>query len=461
MTERTEPGTNGDAHFQAICLEVANELKRLRIPGAVVGIAHGDQTWVSGFGVTSVENPLPVTEDTLFQIGSITKTFVATAVMRLVEAGQLQLDTPLRAYLPTLQLSGESVAARVTLRHLLTHTGGWVGDYFNDFGPGEDALATMITKLADLPQLTPLGEIWSYNNAGFYLAGRVIEVVTGKNFEAAMQQLVFDPLGLHQAYFFAYDVMTRRFATGHKVADGQALVARPWGIGRAAHPAGGIICTVRDLLRYARFHMGDGTTADGTRLLTAASLALMQTPQLPSTGLSWSGLSWVITTVDETRLIGHGGATHGQQSLLRLVPARDFAVAAFTNSDRGGILANEIVEQATQAYLGLAQPEPALLTLRDDALAAYTGKYEAALSASEITLRGGQLILQITPKGGFPTPDVPAPQAPPPVRLAFYDEDRVIVLDEPYKSARGEFLRDVEHRLAWFRFGSRLQRRLS
>jgi len=108
----------------------------------------------------------------------------------------------------------------------------------------------------------------------------------------------------------------------------------------------------------------------------------------------------------------------------------------------------------------LAQPEPAPLTLPDDQLAAYAGQYEAALSASTITLRGGHLVLQVTPKGGFPTPEVPAPQPPPPVRLAFYDEDRVIGLDEPYKGARGEFLRDAGQLLAWFRMGGRVHRRL-
>ena len=159
---------------------------------------HEGEEHVAGFGVTSLENPLDVTPDTLFQIGSITKTFTATAVMRLVERGELDLDSPLRTYLPGLKLGDEDVAARVTMRHLLTHTGGWIGDYFDDFGSGDDALARMCESMATLPQLTPLGEVWSYNNAGFYLAGRVIEVIAGKPYEEAMQELVLEPLGLEQ-----------------------------------------------------------------------------------------------------------------------------------------------------------------------------------------------------------------------------------------------------------------------
>ena len=148
--------------------------------GLAVGVWHDGNEQAAGFGVTSVENPLPVTPGTLFQVGSISKTFTATALMMLMEAGKVDLDTPIRAYLRDFRLSDEGVAARVTLKHLLTHTGGWVGDYFNDFGTGNNALAKMVKSLAKLPQITPLGEIWSYNNTGFNIAGRMIEVLTGK-----------------------------------------------------------------------------------------------------------------------------------------------------------------------------------------------------------------------------------------------------------------------------------------
>ena len=448
-----------DDKFRLVCEEVVNEMNRLPIPGAVVGVLHEDKEFIAAFGTTSLEHPLPVTEDTLFQIGSITKTYLATAIMRLVEMGKLELDKPIRTYLPDLKLVDETVAARVTMRHLLTHTGGWVGDYFNDFGIGEDALAKMVAKMADLQQLTPLGEVWSYNNSGFYLAGRVIEVVMEANFETAMKELVFDPLGLKTTFFFAHDVITHRFAVGHEVVDKQPKVARPWAIGRAAHPAGGIICTVKDLFRYARFHMGDGTTSDGTRLLSQVPLALMQTPMFPSTGISMIGLTWGITTVDETKMIGHGGGTNGQITLLRIVPSRKFAVAVFTNSDEGGTLCLEIVNSSTKQYLGLTWPEAVPLDLPEEKLLPYVGKYDAAGGVCEIFFREGGLVLQATPKGGFPTPDSPPPQAPPPVRVALYAEDRVIVLDEPMKDARGEFLRNPDNSIAWLRLGGRVHAR--
>ena len=440
--------------------QVMEAMEPLHVPGVAVGILHDGQEHVAGFGVTNVEHPLPVTPDTLFQIGSITKTFTGALAMRLVEMGRLDLDAPIRAYLPGLRLSDESAAARVTMRHLLTHTGGWVGDYFNDFGYGDDALAKMTTKLADLPQLTPLGEIWSYNNAGFYLAGRVIEMVTGKSFEAAMRELVLDPLGLSLSFFFPEKVITHRFVVGHNVVDEQPRVARPWAVGRAIHPAGGIVSNAKDLLRYARFLTGDGTALDGTRLLTPESLALMQTPLFPATGISMIGLTWFIAMAGEDKVIRHGGGTKGQVTEFVVAPGRGFACAILTNSEMGSALCYEVSQWALRHYLGAALPEAIPLEWPLEKLAPYVGRYESTLSLFELSLSDGGLRLQVTYKGGFPTPDSPPPpEQPPPVRVALYAEDRLIVLDPPFKDARGEFLRDAEGRIVWLRFGGRVRAR--
>src|SRR3954453_11018629 len=141
------------------------------IPGCAIGVLDGGDENLRGLGVTSVEHALEVDGDTLFQTGSITKTFTGTVAMRLVEEGRLELDAPVRTYVPELRLQDEDVAARVTMRHLLTHTGGWVGDYFDDTGRGDDALALMCQRLAGVRQEAPLSGLWGENNRGVFPPG--------------------------------------------------------------------------------------------------------------------------------------------------------------------------------------------------------------------------------------------------------------------------------------------------
>jgi CubicO group peptidase (beta-lactamase class C family) len=446
--------------FEAVCAIARAAMDRLRIPGAAVGVVCEDEEQVAGLGVTNVEHPLPVDDETLFQIGSITKTFTGTLLMRLVESGKVELDEPVRTYLTDLRLADEDVARRVTLRHLLTHTGGWEGDYFDDFGPGDDALARMVAAVAELPQVTPLGEIWSYNNAGFYLAGRVAEVVTGKSFEDATRELVLEPLGLTMSFFFADEVMTHRFAVGHFLENEEVTVARPWPIGRAAHPAGGLVCTVRDLLRYARFHMGDGETVDGVRVLSPESMALMRTPQAAATGLDEIGLTWFLRPVEGGTTLTHGGGTNGQVSVLAILPEREFAVVVFANgTPGGGELIRDTMKFAFRSYVDVEEPEPQPLDLTAEELADYAGRFSSAMVDIELLVENGSLVEHVALKGGFPRKDSPPRPAPPPSALAFYDRDRVFVSEGMFKGTRAEFLRDAHGRVAWYRAGGRVHER--
>lgn len=449
-------------NFKKVCEVIVAEMKRLKVPGVAIGIYHGDKELAAGFGLTNIEHPLPVTADTLFQTGSISKTFTGTIIMRLIEAGKIDLDAPVRMYLPKFKMVDKDVAERVTIRHLLTHTGGWIGDYFNDYGNGDDAQEKMIRDIASLEQVTPLGEVWSYNNAGFNIAGRIVEVVTGMPFEQAAREMVLDPLGMDMTFYFPDDVMlTHRFVVGHHVEGKKVKVSRPWAVGRAGAPVGGVVSTVKDLLTYARFHMGDGRSASGKKLLSAKSLKQMRKPLYPASGFDQIGLTWFIREAGEVKIINHGGATHGQIAGLYFIPEKQFALAVLTNSEEGRSITGGALKQALKVFLDVDLRIPKPMETPPEKLEEYAGKYELPLLAYELKLENGQFMLHETPRGGFPKPDSPPLPAPPPMRAAFYEKDKLIVLDEPMKNALGEFLRRPDGSLQYLRLSSRVLKKIS
>ena len=438
-----------------LCEDVGSLLEPAQVPGAAIGLLHGDEEHYAAFGLANVETGLAVAPETLFQTGSVTKTFTGTVAMILRERGELDLDAPVRRYLPELRVADDDAAARATMRHLLTHTAGWVGDYFADYGTGDDALARMVAALTRLEQLTPLGEVWSYNNAAFYIAGRVLEKITGTTYEEAVRDLVLEPLGMDSSFFFADDVMTRRFSVGHIAKPDSIEVARPWAVGRSAHPAGGIVSNVEDMLRYARFHLG---LADGP--LPAAARQEMQEVQAEAGSVAdYIGLTWFLSDVGGTRIVGHGGTTLGQNAWFELMPDRSYAFVVFANSTRGGEVTRHATRLARAAFAGVTREDPAHTVRTAHELAEYAGSYEAALSVTHLTLGDDALVLRLEPLGGFPEPGSPPRPAPPPSRLAFTSSDTVVGLDDQLAGLRGEFLRGADGAIEWFRFGGRIARR--
>jgi CubicO group peptidase (beta-lactamase class C family) len=413
------------------------------VPGVAVGVLEEGAERHEAYGVTSVENPLGVTPDTRFQVGSITKTFTGTAICELAARGELDLDRPVREYLPGLTLADTDTAERVTLRHLLSHTGGWFGDYFDDTGWGDDAAAVYVERMRDLPQQTPVGELWAYNNAGFALAGRVVEVVTGNRFEDAVKELVFDPLELEATTFWPWEVMTERFAVGHVGLGEELQVARPWPVGRSAHAAGGIVSTTPDLLGYARLH-----------LEPPPALAPMQEPQAATAEEGeWVGLTWY--GEDRFGTLRHGGGTNGQLSLLLLVPARSFALAVLTNHSPGGL---QVINAALEAA-GLAAGEPQ--PVDEVEIGEYAGVYETAVSrVTLVPLDGGRIRVESESLGGFPTKDSPPGPQPPPADAFFYSPERWYVEGGPLKGTRGHFIHGDDGAVRWLRVGGRLYRRV-
>ena len=450
-----------DSRFDAIVELTRAKMQEHGVPGAALGvIADGGQS-IRALGVTNVEDPVPVTEHTVFPIASISKTFAATAMLRLVEQGKADLQAPVRTYLPEFRVRDEAASRSATIWHLLTHTSGWEGQVS---GPerGEETLKNFVASITDLMQLAPPGAAWSYNNAGFSVAGRVIEALTKTPINRAIRELVFAPLGLGHAGTTAGDFITNRFAAGHAARPGApSTVQRPFSASTSA-TAGGVGLCVTDLLTYARFHLGDGTAPSGERLLARASLELMRTPQLRKQGTDDDmGLGWHIRSIGGVRAASHGGTLAGHILLLEIVPERNFAIAILTNANSGWRLIQDVERAALKAYLnvtfrpnqaiahrGLVETLPSVEPVVDQPdPAAYVGTYERPTNTVSVRAEGTSLTVQVRPKEGAPQPEMP---------IAFFGPDRAVVSDGADRGQSIEFVRDSEGRVKWIRVVGRI-----
>ena len=464
----TEVPTGTAAALEEKVTELAQGLE---VPGVAVGVLVDGREDYAFHGVTSIENPLPVDAGTLFQFGSTGKTFTATAMLRLVEQGRVDLDAPVRTYVPELKLKDEQAARDVTVFQLFNHTAGWQGDLIEDMGPGDDALAKYVERMATIEQVSPVGEVVSYNNASLSLAGRVIQKVTGQTYEKAMKELIFEPLGLDHTYFFPNEIMTRRFAVGHnQVAEGKITVARPWALPRSANPAGGISSNAADQIAWARFHLGDGRAPDGTRILSEELLERMQQPtvEMPGSALGDAiGISWMLRDVEGVRLVGHGGDTNGQHSAFSMVPERGFAVISLTNCGPNGNQFNEEIVRWTLAeYLGIVQQDPEPVTLGDEELAPYAGTYETIAATCTVEVRDGHLLLtpemkpEIRAQLHEAGEDIPEETQTFKLGMLPGAPDRYVVTEGPAKGMKGYFARDESGVVDRVHVGGRLATRV-
>jgi len=423
--------------------------EKFAIPGVAVAVwADGTETYAC-HGVTSLEDPRPVHEHTLYSVGSISKTFTATAMMRLVAQGRVDLDAPVRRYLPELVLPNEQWTSQMTVLNLLNHTAGLDWRLIVEVGDADDALAQFVARLADFEQLAAPGTRTSYSQVGYNLAGRIIEKVTGLAFERAVATLILEPLGLSDTFYAMPDIMARpSVAMGHNAdEDGQYAVARQWKDNRANNPGGGVASSAADLLRWARFHLGDGRTPDGTQVLPAETLHQMQVPtaELQSSTLGDAiGIGWFLRDVDGVRTVGHGGSGNGQFADLLMVPERDFAVVVASNASPGGIPCNQtILRWALEHYLGVVDRDPEPEPYDQVRAAEIVGAYENDAMTFTITTDGSTLWLEVLLKPEIrAASQVEIPADYDPFAFGLLPGDEYIVTSGALKGQRGFFTRD-------------------
>lgn len=376
------------------------------VPGAQLAVLDGDALVEASAGVLSLRTNCPVTPDALFLPGSIGKLYTATLVMMLVDEGALDLDEPIRTYLPDFRVKDAAALEVVTPRHLLSHTSGFDGDHFTDTGRGDDALALYVEGCAELPQIAAPGLIWSYSNSGYSILGRIVEVLNDKVFEDVLRERIFGPLGLEHSVSFADEAIVHPTAVGHDPDPedpSRLVVSTPWGLHRAFGPMGSaLVASAGDVLRFVQLHLDGGVSPSGERLLAEATVTDMQREQARLVddvlGEAW-GLGWILDRWGEVHVIGHDGNSIGQNAFMRVAPAERFGFCLQTNVGSALLLYRELASWLFGERFGVG-PKGDVEELPDLSVGEpdrYVGRYEREGLQLDVTTNDSRLFATIVP----------------------------------------------------------------
>jgi CubicO group peptidase (beta-lactamase class C family) len=376
---------------------------RAGVPGATLGIWSDGQEVLAAHGVLNSATGVPVTVDSLFQLGSITKIWTSTMIMQLIDEGLLSLDTSVAEALPGIRLGISDIGRQVTVGHLLTHTSGIDGDIFTDTGRGDDCVQRYVDLLADARSTFGVGTAYSYCNSGFVLLGRIIEVLDGQSWDASLHDRLTDPLALTQTVTLPEEAILHRAAVGH---DGEGVPVRVWSLPRSVGPAGLITSTASDLLAFARLHLDGGILPNGKRLLGEDSVSAMQQPRvaIPEFAAPGAavGLGWRLGYWGDRMIAGHDGDTVGQSAYLRIDPEARVAACLLTNATESGSLFRALFDEVFGRLTGVimpALPGPAGPAGPDLKLEQHAGRYERTSRRFEVSVRDGQLHMLLTMTG--------------------------------------------------------------
>lgn len=308
------------------------------VPGMAVGIVKGGEVVLAkGYGLRDREAKLPVTEHTLFAIGSSTKAFTTYAMGRLVDAGELDWDTAVVTYMPDLRLDDDYATLHLKPRDMVTHRSGLPRHDLAWYNSTMRA-AELVKRMPYFPFSRELRETFQYNNMMFVLSGELVSRLTGKPWEDAITEWVLEPLGMDETVF---TVQALEAAPDHAAGYGE----RADTLWRMAYrditnvgPAGSINSNVDDMVRWVRMHLGDGRF-DGQRLIEAATLRELHTPQMVIGGLPEDAelapasyaMGWFVDGYRGHLRVHHGGNIDGFSALVALFPHDDVGVVMLTN----------------------------------------------------------------------------------------------------------------------------------
>ncbi|MFC8127435.1 serine hydrolase domain-containing protein [Streptomyces sp. NPDC057302] len=381
-------------HWRSRLAALADEFE---VPGASLAFSHERaETLACATGVLNRSTAAPVSVDSLFQIGSITKVWTTTQLMLLIEQGRLTLETPVAGVLPEFAVRDTRATRAVTVRQLLTHTSGIDGDLFVDTGRGGDCLRRYVEACAGLDQLFSPGAGQSYCNAGFVIAGRIVERLTGLEWDEALKAQIIEPLGLTHTCTLPEDALRFATALGHGDDGAPADV---WGLPRSMGPAGLVCARAKDVVAFGRAHLTPGALLADPQALRVPQVRVPN----PYVDAEQWGLGWGLTSWDGRQVAFHGGDTIGQHAMLWVLPATDTVVALLTNGGRACEFQHAVASELFQELAGVTVPAPLTPPTQPVAVDTerFAGVYERAGSRITATVHAGALRLRTEPTGAL------------------------------------------------------------
>jgi CubicO group peptidase (beta-lactamase class C family) len=316
-------------------------IARWGIPGLGIGIVENDEiVYAKGFGVQSLDSGAPVTLDSIFCVASITKCFVATAVVQLAEQGKIHLDAPLVQYLPYFKLDDDRYS-QITIRQMLSHTSGMPDLDESEYDElvshpeyDDKAAERFVRGLSSRKLAAAPGQRFLYSNIAYNVLGDLIAIISGQSFEAYMKEHILLPAGMPNSTFFFQDVPRNRLAVPH-LRTPEMVVNPIYPYHRADAPASFLHSTVVDMCHWATSCLNRGIYA-GQRILMPASYDMMWTPVA-----KWGypplyedvGLGWTLGHFDGVRTVSHGGMGFGWTDFLTILPEKKRAAILLCNEE--------------------------------------------------------------------------------------------------------------------------------
>lgn len=353
--------------FATIDSYIDAQMREQRIPGLALGIVHGDEiVHLKGFGIAN-PNSAPVTAQTPFSIGSLTKSFTALAITQLVEADKLDLDMPVQRYLPWFRVADPAASAQITLRHLLNHASGLPRtletQYENRADEGAATLEARLRSLSTTPLERPLGS-YGYSNAGYQVLAMVIQQVTGQSYEAYVRQHIFEPLAMQQSFTSLAAANEHGMATGYHYWFGMPVAAELPAY-RVGPGNGGLFASAEDMAHYLIAHLNQGPFGTAT-VLSPAGIAELHRPAVARTPeAGFYAMGWSVQTADRRTTLAHSGQSYNYLAKMMIVPEAQWGVVVLQNAQytvklqiSGDSSQDRIADGVMSMLLGSPLPQP-------------------------------------------------------------------------------------------------------